>query len=285
MADRSRYPPPHGDEADLFRAYNDELMRTVSGVVRSSSPEVIEDACAYAWAKFLQCQPGRDKNWRGWLFRTAQRQAWELERGQREHYSPGDDPERQEYVFAQARISRPDPYETQLEVTDAFEILDRLPERLPRVALRHALGLRHTDIGRLTGDTPTRVGQLISRANQHIYELLEERARQCPDAPPRARRLADLEQRPPRWLVERIGRPPRAVARNVALSGTRRAWRRAALALDDLRQAAGPDFDTSRRAAEPRFAELQARAVAAVGELDQERARERARRTRRNLGR
>src|SRR4051812_22709742 len=129
---------------------------------------------------------------------------------------------------------RPDPYATHLEVGEAFDVLERLPERLRRVALLRALGMRHKDIGELTGDSPTRVGQLVARANVHIYEILEERAQAREDLPVRAQRLVDLEQRPPEWLVDEIGKPPRLTRRDTSLSETRRAWRRAALALDDL---------------------------------------------------
>src|ERR1700710_2009220 len=85
MAGRDNRSSTRGDEAELFRTYNDELMRTVSGAVRDSTPQVVEDACAFAWAKFLECQPDRERNWKGWLFRTAQRQAWRLEREVVEH--------------------------------------------------------------------------------------------------------------------------------------------------------------------------------------------------------
>ena len=136
----------------------------------------IEDACAFAWKQFLERQPPRDEDRRGWLFRTAQRQAWVLEAGQREHRSLGEDAYQQDRTFAEARLPRRDPYATRLDVDDAFDVLDRLPERLRRIALLRALGMRHKDIGELTGDSPVRVGQL-SRANMHIYEILEERAR------------------------------------------------------------------------------------------------------------
>src|SRR3954452_21783792 len=85
MADHDSRPPARGDEAELFRAYNHELLRSVAGSVHVSTPQVIEDACAFAWAKFLECQPDRDRNWKGWLFRTAQRQAWHLARQAGEH--------------------------------------------------------------------------------------------------------------------------------------------------------------------------------------------------------
>ena len=51
MDDRP-FPPARGDEAELFRTFNPELQRRVAGLVRVSSPHVIEDACAFAWAQW-----------------------------------------------------------------------------------------------------------------------------------------------------------------------------------------------------------------------------------------
>src|SRR4051794_32656947 len=80
MADQDLRPPARGDEAELFEAYSHELIRSVAGAVIKTTPQVIEDACAFAWAQFMEHQPDRDRNWRGWLFRTAQREAWRLQR-------------------------------------------------------------------------------------------------------------------------------------------------------------------------------------------------------------
>src|SRR5687768_12511510 len=91
MDDRHRYPSARGDETELFRLYNDELLRSISQSVGYTTPQVVEDACSFAWAKFLQCQPDRDKNWRGWLFRTAQREVWVLEGRLREQRPLGDE--------------------------------------------------------------------------------------------------------------------------------------------------------------------------------------------------
>lgn len=52
-------PAPRGDEAALFDAYSEALLRNVANAVDASTPEVIEDACAYAWAAFLEHQPDR----------------------------------------------------------------------------------------------------------------------------------------------------------------------------------------------------------------------------------
>src|SRR5262245_25060988 len=80
MADQDSRPAAHGDEAELFRSFNDELTRTLARSTRTSSPQVIEDACAFAWARFMEFQPDRERNWQGWLFRVAQYESWRLER-------------------------------------------------------------------------------------------------------------------------------------------------------------------------------------------------------------
>jgi DNA-directed RNA polymerase specialized sigma24 family protein len=241
MVDHERRPPSRGDEAALFRAYNDELMRTVAGSVHDSSPQVIEDACAFAWAKFLECQPDRDRNWQGWLFRTAQRQAWRLAREVVEHV-PLRTSERELGDGRVTAVDLRDRYELRDSLEDALSILAELPPRLRRIALLRALGLRQTEIGEITGDSSTRVQQLISRANFEIYEVLDERAHATDGASsPRAARLWELERSPPSWLSARIGRLPRSSRRAIGQSIQRRAWRRAALALDDLRTAVGSD--------------------------------------------
>src|SRR3954454_22516725 len=80
MADQRTPVAPRGDEAELFRAHNQELMDTVALSVHTRSPVIVEDACSYAWAQFMYHQPDRNRNWHGWLFRAAQREAWRLER-------------------------------------------------------------------------------------------------------------------------------------------------------------------------------------------------------------
>src|SRR2546423_12724160 len=126
MADHDSRPPARGDEAELFRAYNDELLRTVARSVRVSSPQTVEDACAYAWAKFMEHQPDRDRNWQGWLFRVAQFESWRLER------QAGRDVRLRTSEYEPRTWSAVDPrdrYEIHDDVDDAFSILERLPQR------------------------------------------------------------------------------------------------------------------------------------------------------------
>ena len=75
--------------------------------VGPSTPQLIEDACSFAWAKFLQCQPDRNENWKGWLFRTAQREAWRLSARSRETRSLGGYAGEEDRVFEASTRSRP----------------------------------------------------------------------------------------------------------------------------------------------------------------------------------
>jgi hypothetical protein len=245
-------------------------MRAVSRSVDRSTPQTIEDACAYAWAQFLEHQPDRALNWQGWMFRTAQRQAWLLERHARDTLPIWEDRHN-----SQRRA--PDTLAIRRDVQDALWIVGRLPPRLQRIAVLRAFGMRHSDIGEITGDSPTRVSQLITRANDEIHDILAERHHATKPSSPRAERLWELESDPPEWLTRHIGRVPRHSRRQSGQTLQRRAWRRAAIALDDYRGAAGPErfdeqFDAPIRDAE--LGRLRQTALRAVENLEHTRDRD-----------
>src|SRR5215203_1503942 len=127
MAEPREAPPARGDEAELFRAYNNDLMRALARSIHTTSPQTIEDASSFAWAKFMECQPDRDRNWQGWLFRVGQRRAWELE----ELRLTTD-------TFVAGTYDAPSPIdeiEILHDVDDALSIVRQLPPRLQRIAM------------------------------------------------------------------------------------------------------------------------------------------------------
>src|SRR3954453_4939606 len=145
MADPDQIPPARGDEADLFREFHAELMRCIDGAVYTSTPNTIEDACAFAWMEFLKYQPPREINWKGWLFRTAQREAWRIERAWRDpdnrYIRGGDDVECRD-----ERGSVVEYVEVRHDVDDALQIIAQLPPRLQRIALLRAFGYSYAQI-------------------------------------------------------------------------------------------------------------------------------------------
>jgi RNA polymerase sigma factor (sigma-70 family) len=229
-SDTTSWPPLRGDEAELFHAYQPILSEAVSGYVRTAEANV-DDACAYAWSQFMRYQPDRDANWRGWLFRVAQREALRLQKQQeRELPTAGD-------ALPQALGEVVDPHDRAKEhaqLRDAIDLLGRLKPRLREVTLLNAIGMKFHEIADAKGISQTRVDQLRRRAQVELYAAAaEQRSERGHDAP-RAARLAQLERDTPDWLLEKIGRPPRGRKHPVA---NLLAWRRAAVALDDLRQA------------------------------------------------
>jgi RNA polymerase sigma factor (sigma-70 family) len=75
---RSSTPAPHGDEEALYRAHHTRLLRLIARDV-SARPQVIEDACGFAWAELLARQPERTSIV-GWLRVVARREAIRLAR-------------------------------------------------------------------------------------------------------------------------------------------------------------------------------------------------------------
>jgi len=277
MADPDGFPPARGDEADLFREFNGELVNLIQHAVFDTTPQTIEDACAFAWTEFLEHQPSREINWRGWLFRVAQREAWRIERklldGNKLELRPLHD------VDAPSdRVDLLDEVEIRHDVTEALTIISKMRPRLQRIALLRALGHTHHQIGELTGDSATRVHQLVVRASDEVDEIRAERQRGSRAGAPRADRLRELEQHPPQWLIAKIG-PSVKLSRKVSgRSEQRRQWRRAALALDDYRRAAGAEgFEamTADPPANPALHSSHAAAVKTMSEFLALRGRER----------
>jgi RNA polymerase sigma factor (sigma-70 family) len=238
MADE--YKPQQGDEAELFELYNDQLMRRVGRVVRTS-PEIVEDACSIAWAQFLRYQPDRKREWRAWLFRTAQREAWILD-GKRRETRPFEDDSTDGAWIPEPPDQR-DAFTERDELEAAVDVLAQLPMRLRRIAFLRATGHRYSEIQEITGDSRTRVSQLVRQANHRVGEALQELEAAEGGMPPRAERLRELESSPPKWLTREIGRPPRGRGGRDGYATRLLGWRRAALAIEDYRQLTGFDSE------------------------------------------
>jgi predicted DNA-binding protein (UPF0251 family) len=147
-------------------------------------------------------QPDRDRNWRGWLFRTAQREAWRL--------NALDRRERECVDFSGKVQEAPDPadhHEQRLEFQAALEELRKLPPRLQQVVLVNSQVYKQADVAEIHGVSRPRVAQLLVEAALKVAALNEERrAAERPVAVPRAARLRELEQDPPPWLAGQSAR-------------------------------------------------------------------------------
>src|SRR4051794_4727778 len=73
--------PLRGDEAELFALYDERLRRAVRHDV-NTTPENINDGCAFAWGRLLIYQPDRHTVL-PWLVTVAKRETIRLDRQQR----------------------------------------------------------------------------------------------------------------------------------------------------------------------------------------------------------
>jgi DNA-directed RNA polymerase specialized sigma24 family protein len=267
MADPHPFPPARGDEAELFRDFNDRLIRAVARSAYCTTPHTVEDACAFAWTEFMRRQPDRS-SCQGWLVVVAKREAWRIERerfdSERHVPVPIDEIER-----ADDAISPVEEVEIRHDVGEALGVLAELRPRLQRVALLRALQFTKPEIAAITGDSVGRVDKLVSTASERIQQILNARLPQRQQLAPRAERLWSLENEPPEWLASRIGGPPRLSRKSGGTIEMRRAWRRAAIALDDFRQAIGVESFESHGLARPFAPALQAVHAKAVIAIDQ----------------
>lgn len=156
-------PGHHGDEAELFASFNDELFRSVRHAVRTSVAN-IEDACATAWAQFLRYQPDRDENWRGWLYRTATREAIQLRARELGVLHLGPAEPGQIGMVSEVADPRPAPQIEYMVVREALDTLSRVPERRRKVAALKLAGLKYTGVAATLGLSTTRVDKLLREA-------------------------------------------------------------------------------------------------------------------------
>ncbi len=149
-----------GDEPDLFLAFNDELTRRVRSAVRAD-PADVEDACSFAWVQFFRHQPDREREWRGWLFRTAQREAWRLNAQHLAERPMLHDTDVYGVDSEHVAADPHDAYEERLQFQAALEELRKLPEHLRAVVLINSMVGRHAKVAEILGVSRQRVGYLL----------------------------------------------------------------------------------------------------------------------------
>jgi RNA polymerase sigma factor (sigma-70 family) len=259
------WPPPHGDEAELFREFDRDLRRIVQSRVRTS-PDIVDDACAFAWSAFMRYQPDRNRAWRAWMVVTAEREAWRSHR-----LESGRDPLTTLGSGDGEVVAEPlDPHDVYAErqaLRDALDLLAQVPESRRSAKALQVTGFTYAEIAEALGVSYSRVNHYIDDANAIIREIYARTAPEHVPRTPRAVRLRQLEHAPPDWLLRAIGPIPVSVkAPEVKLL-----WRRAALALDDYRRRAGRQLEVEALGPRPtdpagsRAYDVAAAAVARVG--------------------
>jgi RNA polymerase sigma factor (sigma-70 family) len=208
------------------------LQRRTAYVIRTT-PEIVDDACSYAWMRFIVCQPRRDSAF-AWLSQVARNEALRLDRLAREQMSRErslDDGERAENL-APANAEKAD------VALEFRELRDRLLELSPRqreAVLLHAAGWRYPELGERLGIGRSRLSHLISRGVRRMREM--DQREEEPHSP-RGRLLRKIEADPPPYILATLGPQPRASLK-AGLEAARREWQRLVLQIEDYRQVNG----------------------------------------------
>ncbi len=231
MSDDGPVPSQRGDEERLFERYDKRLRRATQLSV-NTSPDIVDDACAFAWMKLLANQPRRETLF-GWLKVVARNEALRLDglvRGVASlGHAPADEGAVPEPAAVRGRL------ETVQGMLEVRERLAALPARQRDLVFLHAAGWRYQELAEREGISSTRVNQLLASASVRMREM---DIREHEATAPRARQLRALEEEPPQYLVAAIGRPPSS-NRKSGNEDLRREWKRLALSIDDFRTANG----------------------------------------------
>jgi hypothetical protein len=155
----------------------------------------------FAWLQFLRHRSDRDRAWRAWLVQVARREAYRLSRTDWRAPVPLVDA-----IDSEPADPRADAQQA-VEVREALELLTELRPRLRPIAFLRATGHSYAQIQEVTGLGPTRVGQLVRRAHDGLWEAAAVRQRAETPRPPRVDRLRALEEDPPTWLLETLSSP------------------------------------------------------------------------------
>lgn len=181
----------------------------------NTSPDVVDDACAFAWTEFLRYQPDRDKVWRVWLVTTAHREAWRLHRAEARNIPTEVVDEYGDVRSVREASDDRDHVAIRQRLRDALDAFAKVPERRRSVKALQVTGFSYDEIAEKTGLSTTRINHMLTEANAVVRD---EQSRLAVDRSPsaRAERLHTIEHQPPRWLVAAIGERPG----NVAGTGT-----------------------------------------------------------------
>jgi RNA polymerase sigma factor (sigma-70 family) len=148
-----------GDEADLFLAHHEPLLRHVARAVPDNQA-VVEEACAFAWSELLRRQPRRDRVV-AWLAVVARHEAIRLARRARREpctAHPGDD-----VLWA----SGGDLART-LDTRAALQLVATLPARKRAVLGLRLGGYSHAEIAGALQMTPRTVARQLARARAAV---------------------------------------------------------------------------------------------------------------------
>ena len=162
-----------GDEAALYRAHHDRLIRSVSRVV-SAPAALIEDACQTTLAILLRRQPDRGERLFGWLRTVAIHEAYRLSRQQRREERLEElrceDGDWDAILATRFRLG------DAIEARRALQALASLPDRQRSDLTMSIAGYSYREIMQTDARTYTNVNKHLAKARARIRRIEREGA-------------------------------------------------------------------------------------------------------------
>jgi RNA polymerase sigma factor (sigma-70 family) len=159
MSTATKRPELIGDEADLFLAHHEALVRYVARLV-PHHPLEAEEACAFAWSELVRLQPRRERVV-AWLAVVARREAIRLvHRARREPCSA--EPSGRPVWTAEHDLTRT------LDTRAALQLVATLPARKRAVLGLRLGGYSHAEIAGALQMTPRTVHRQLTRARAAV---------------------------------------------------------------------------------------------------------------------
>lgn len=155
-------PDPARSADELFRAHNEQIVRTLQrrlGVSR----ELAEDAAGLAWLQLLRAQPAGDKLV-GWLYTVAKHEAFALLARTR----------REVPVESAALIATVLEFDDSVDARHALRVMADLKPQQRLVLWLRAEGHSYNSICSLTGRTYTWVNRHITEGRRALRRLLAD---------------------------------------------------------------------------------------------------------------
>jgi RNA polymerase sigma factor (sigma-70 family) len=185
-ATASPHPLPvaqRGDEEALYRAQHKRLLGLIARDVRAR-PQVIEDACAYAWAELLARQPERTSIV-GWLRVVARREAIRLAQRDRATVSMSAIAADGLPHRARSTTCPTSDADEQCEVLEALALVAALPERKRTFLALKVAGFSYDEIAAELGVSWLTVNRQLVRARAAIREARDGDQSRAEDVPER----------------------------------------------------------------------------------------------------
>jgi RNA polymerase sigma factor (sigma-70 family) len=155
---------------ELFAGYHDVIRRHVQRVVNTSAQN-IEDACMFAWTKFLSVEHDEIKDVCSWLATVAIHEAFKLDRRARRT--------RPLVTREDEVVHIADPHDelaAALLLADAGDVVKAagLSARQARILGLHAAGFTYEEISAQTGDSRRTIERQLLGARDKLAEALSE---------------------------------------------------------------------------------------------------------------